>query len=161
MPVFEKGASATDNSLIGTARSMVVENNYGYSGPPATELGRSVPGGIARVDISPDTYSCHLVWNNAERAPSVVPKLSLRNGLVYTYTKDPGPAGDNPWYLTAIDLRTGRTVFKALAGTGLGFNNNYAPVSLGPDGTAYIGSLGGLVAVRDATPPASEPRASD
>ena len=33
-PVFAKGASATDQSLIGTGRSLVVENNYGYSGPP-------------------------------------------------------------------------------------------------------------------------------
>src|SRR5262249_55244079 len=31
--------------------------------------------------------------------------------------------------------------------------NNYAPVTIGPDGTAYVGVLGGLVAVRDGTPP--------
>ena len=49
----------------------------------------------------------------------------------------------------AIDFRTGRTVYKQLAGSGLGFNNNYAPVTLGPDGTAYVGVLGGLVALRD------------
>ena len=52
-----------------------------------------------------------------------------------------------------MDFRTGRTVYKALAGDGVGFNNNYAPVSIGKDGTAYVGTLGGLVAVRDATPP--------
>jgi hypothetical protein len=40
-----------------------------------------------------------------------------------------------------------------MTGEGLGFNNNYAPVTIGPDGTAYVGVLGGLVAVRDATPP--------
>ena len=51
----------------------------------------------------------------------------------------------DPWYLTAIDFRTGETVFKKLAGTGLGFNNNYAPVTLGPDGSAYVGALGGLI----------------
>ena len=39
-PVFEKGASATDQSLIGTGRSLVVENNYGYSGPTATQGGK-------------------------------------------------------------------------------------------------------------------------
>jgi hypothetical protein len=36
------------------------------------------------------------------------------------------------------------------AGSGIGYNNNYAPVTLGPDGTAYVGTLGGLVALRDA-----------
>ena len=35
-PVFRKGAGATENSLIGTGRSLIVENNYGYVGPPAT-----------------------------------------------------------------------------------------------------------------------------
>ena len=32
-PVFRKGASATDQSLIAANNSLVVENNYGYSGP--------------------------------------------------------------------------------------------------------------------------------
>ena len=34
----------------------------------------------------------------------------------------------------------------------MGYNNNYAPVTLGPDGAAYVGVLGGLV--RDKAPPA-------
>jgi alkanesulfonate monooxygenase SsuD/methylene tetrahydromethanopterin reductase-like flavin-dependent oxidoreductase (luciferase family) len=37
-----------------------------------------------------------------------------------------------------------------------GFNNNYAPVSIGPDGAAYVGVLGGLLLVRDATPPTTQ-----
>ena len=51
---------------------------------------------------------------------------------------------------------------RRLAGTGLGYNNNFAPVTLGPDGSAYVGALGGLILVRDARqpsgPPASSPR---
>jgi hypothetical protein len=43
-------------------------------------------------------------------------------------------------------------VFKRLAGTGFGYNNNYAPVTLAPDGTAYVGVLGGLTVFRDAAP---------
>lgn len=153
-PVFEKGGSATDNSLVATPTAMVVENNYGYTGPSSTENGFSTTPGLERVDIDRDGRGCHTVWKSAERAPSVVPKLSLRNGLVYTYTKDPEPGAPNPeaadpWYLTALDFRTGRTVWKRLTGRNLGYNNNYAPVTLGPDGTAYIGALGGLVLVRD------------
>ncbi len=91
------------------------------------------------------SYSCRTVWTSDERAPSVVPKLSLANGLLYTYTKPPRSDSVDAWYLTALDFRTGRTVYRRLAGTGLGFNNNYAPVTLGPDGTAYVGVLGGLV----------------
>jgi hypothetical protein len=29
----------------------------------------------------------------------------------------------------------------------LGYNNNYAPVTIGPDGSAYVGTLGGLVRI--------------
>ena len=92
-PVFAKGASDTDQSLIGTDTSMIVENNYGYSGPSATQNGGTTAPGLARVDIDPGGQGCHTVWNSQERAPSVVPKLSLGTGLVYTYTKDPQPNG--------------------------------------------------------------------
>jgi hypothetical protein len=70
--------------------------------------------------------------------------------LIYSYTKPARPKDEvDAWYLTALDFRTGKTVFKKLAGTGLGFNNNYAPVTLGPDGAAYVGALGGLVRLSD------------
>lgn len=150
-PVFARGASSTDQSLIATPELIVAENNFGYTGPLSTQLGRSTTPGLARVDLRPDG-SCALRWTSSETAPSVVPKLSLASGLVYTYTKEPRADGGDPWYLTTIDVRTGRTVYKALVGDGLGFNNNYAPVTLGPDGTAYVGVLGGLVAVRDGVP---------
>ncbi len=157
-PVFGKGAGATDNSLIGTNRSLVVENNYGYM-ISGGDLGgaESVPG-LTRVDVVKKKskkkraghrkrrkrFRCKTVWNSGERAPSVVPKLSLANGLVYTYTRPPRTDGLDAWYLTALDFRSGRTVYRRLAGTGFGFNNNYAPVTLGPDGIAYVGVLGGV-----------------
>jgi hypothetical protein len=153
-PVFGKGASDTDNSLIATDDAMVVENNYGYSGPAAVEQGKTTTGGLERVDVDRATGRCTRRWHSDEAAPSVVAKLSRGNGLVYTYTKDKSSDNSDPWHLTALDWNTGRTVYKRLAGEGLGFNNNYAPVTIGPDGTAYVGVLGGLVALRDATPPA-------
>jgi hypothetical protein len=153
VPVFSRGQSSTDNSLIGTARSIVVENNFGYNGPQSTIGGATAPG-VWRVDIDADGRGCHVVWRSSERSPTLVPKLSLENGLVYLYTKDPDASMDDPFYLTAVDFRTGRTVYRKHAGNGLGFNNNYAPVTLGPDGTAYVGVLGGLVALRDHVAPA-------
>ncbi len=222
-PVFRAGRSATDNSLISTADSVVVENNYGYSGPLSTQFGGVTEPGIAKVEInaravqdpalqqpsgqqpygSPKAkkrkkkkkkaskkrkakrkkkgkkrkkrkkrkrkpastpaasvpaeslppgrieYGCRVAWESPERAPSVVPKLSLANGLVYTYAK-PEQANDaDAWYLTALDFSSGETVYRRLAGYALGFNNNYAPVTLGPDGAAYVGVLGGLVRLAD------------
>ena len=79
-----------------------------------------------------------------------MPKLSLGAGLVYTYTKPKRNDIPDAWYLTAIDFDNGKTRWRALGGTGFGFNNNFAPVSLGPDGSAYVGVLGGLVRFADA-----------
>ena len=158
-PVFEKGASATDNSLIGAGRSLIVENNYGYTGPTSTQDGKTTTPGLERVDLDADGSGCRSVWRSQEIAPTVVPKLSAANGIVYTYTKDPQPDGQDAWYLTALDFRTGKTLYKRLGGEGLGHNNNYAPVTLGPDGTAYVGVLGGLIGLRDAAPPPGAGRA--
>ena len=148
IPVFDRGASSTDNSLVAAHHSLVVENNYGYRGPTSTVLGQTTRAGLERIDVDPQAGTCTRVWRSTEIAPSVVPKVSLEAGLLYTYTK-PRATMSDPWYFTAIDFRTGRTVFQQLAGTGVGFNNNYAPITLGPDGTAYVGVLGGLVALRD------------
>jgi hypothetical protein len=159
-PVFRKGASATDQSLIAARNSLIVENNYGYAGPTAVMRGDSTTPGLERVDVKKDGSGCRTIWRSRETAPSVVPKLSLENGLVYTYTKPPRGDGVDAWYLTALNFCTGRTEYRRLAGTGLGHNNNYAPVTLGPDGAAYVGVLGGLVRFADATAPSGPPRSA-
>jgi hypothetical protein len=145
-PVFDRGASATDQSLVAAGRGLITENNFGYSGPAATMNGNTTTPGLQRVDVR--RGRCRTVWRSRETAPSVVPKVSLRAGLVYTYTK-PEHESDDYWYFTALDFDTGRTVYKRLAGAGLGYNNNYAPVTIGPDRTAYVGVLGGLTAFWD------------
>ncbi|WP_028477304.1 hypothetical protein [Nocardia sp. CNY236] len=147
VPVFEPGRSGTENSLIGAGRSIIVENNYGYV-PRDALLGAPSAPGFARVDIDDDGNGCHLVWTNSvEGAPSVVSKLSLATGLIYTYTK--GTQISGPWYWTALDYRTGETVWKQLAGTGPAFGNHYTGIVLGPDGAAYLGTTGGLLSLRD------------
>ena len=151
VPVFDQGASATENSLITNGRSLYVENNYGYQDPFGPNSGALTTTGFARVDVNRGGRGCRKVWTNTtERAPSVVPKLSTRTGLIYTYTRDPDPLPlRQPYFWTAISARTGQTAFKVYAGNGLGFNNNYAGMALGPTGTAYLGVTGGLIALRD------------
>ncbi len=168
MPVFAPGHGDTDNSLIAFGRALVVENNYGYTGPeqnpPAGSPNRNTPTtwpGVTRIDVDYRHGGCHRVWTNRRvRVPSSVSKASTATGLVYVYehpapwqirytSGQPATGPEDPWYLTALDARTGRRVWSVLTGTGLGYNNNYAPITLGPDGTAYVGTLGGLVAVRD------------
>lgn len=164
IPVFDRHTSATDNSLIAFGRSLIVENNYGYTGPLDGGVQRNAPTtepGLTRIDIDFRAGTCEKAWHNDTlRIPSSVSKASVSTGLVYVYEYpseeqvvypegEPltGPA--DPWYLTAVDVRTGKRVWSRLTGTGLGYNNNYAPITLGPDGTAYVGVLGGILAVRD------------
>jgi hypothetical protein len=150
IPVFGKGASANENSLITAGRSLFVENNYGYQDPFGPTSGAVTTPGFARVDVNKNGKGCRRVWTNTtERAPTVVSKLSTKTGLIYTYTRDEAPMGEQPYFWTAISAKTGRTAFKVYAGSGLGFNNNYAGLALGPDGTAYLGVTGGIVALRD------------
>jgi hypothetical protein len=80
-----------------------------------------------------------------------VPKVSLASGLLYVYTKPKNNFGIDEWYFTAIDVRTGATVYKQLTGTGITFNNHYAAIYLGPDGSAYIATLTGLIRIHDTT----------
>jgi hypothetical protein len=149
VPVFKQGASATENSLIGTKRSLIVENNYGYQDPFGPESGAVSAPGFARVDIDQDGKGCTRKWTNREvRSPTVVPKLSTKTGLIYTYSRPEDPANQG-YFWTAIDYRTGKTAWMQYAGSGLLFNNNYAGLALGPDGTAYLGVIGGLIALRD------------
>ena len=148
-PVFEPGASATENSLITAGRSLIVENNYGYQDPFGPDSGTVTEPGVARVDVNKRGTGCKLRWTNDEvRAPSVVPKLSTKTGLIYLYTRPPDPAAQG-YYWTAVDWGSGQTAWTQYAGSGLTFNNNYAGLALGPDGTAYLGVIGGVIALRD------------
>lgn len=150
VPVFEAGKSATENTLIGIGNSLIVENNYGYDLFLTMMFGRTGAGGVARVDFDEGTGTGHVVWTNPIISQTTVPKLSLENGLVYVYAKDPaiGWAVD-AYYLAALDFETGETVFQVLAGTGVSYDNNWAPITLGPDGSAYVGVLRGLVRIHD------------
>ena len=78
-----------------------------------------------------------------------VPKASLASGLLYVYEKPGNVWGVNAWYLTALDLRTGSRVFRVRTGIGTLANNHYAAITLGPDASAYVATLAGLVRVHD------------
>lgn len=147
-PVFEDDRSATENSLVSLGSAVVVENNIGYGSPLRALMGRTPPGGFARVDL--DGEECSLAWTNKElSAPSSVPKASWATGLVYAYTKRPSRLGVSAWYLSAIDVETGKRAFSVRTGTGLLMNNHYAATTIAPDGAIWIATLAGMVRVRD------------
>ena len=157
VPVFEAGEGSTENSLVATDTSIIVENNYGYTNTNATTGGHSTTPGLTRIDLvtdSADGVTCQEAWtNDTVIIPTVVTKMSLANGLIYTYTKPVSTDGIDRWYFTALDFRTGEIAYQQLAGTGILYNNHYAPVYLSPHGTFYVGVLGGIVAMNDTPRP--------
>ncbi len=78
----------------------------------------------------------------------MVPKLSTKTGLIYAYTRPPDDAAQG-YYWTAISYETGKTQWLKYSGSGLSYNNNYAGLALGPDGSAYLGVTGGIVKLSD------------
>jgi hypothetical protein len=146
-PVFEEDASATGAALVSVGSGVVVENNHGYRGPRSTLLGLATSPGLARVDLA--GRECRLRWTSDQVAPSSVARASWANGLVYAYTKRPSWTGVSAWYVTALDVGTGRAMWSVRTGTGALMNNDHAAVTLGPDGSLWVPTLAGLVRVRD------------
>jgi hypothetical protein len=164
-PIFGAGLGSDENSLVSVPGGLIAENNYGFDGPLPKSLTTRTPDtepGVVKVAVDYRRGGCHVAWTNTNaRVPSVVSKASLGAGLLYSYTHPsaaelpwklialPEALAPESWFFTALDLRTGKQVWSRLVGTNLGFNNNYAPVTLGADGTAYVGTLGGLVRISD------------
>jgi hypothetical protein len=150
IPVFEPRESATENTLIGVGSSLIVENNYGYDLFTNMMFGRAGAGGVTRIDVNQDGSGCTRVWHNPISSQTTVPKLSREHGLVYVYSKDPSIGwGVDAYYLAALDFHTGEPVYEVLTGTGVSYDNNWAPITLGVDACAYVGVVRGLVSVCD------------
>jgi hypothetical protein len=68
---------------------------------------------------------------------------------LYVYTYEQLPDEEYTWYLTAVDFGTGETVFSVPTGEGLDYTNFGPPLIIGPDGTAYLGTMGGLLRIQE------------
>ena len=148
MPVFEnmEGQACAD-SLLGYRDSIIVENNYGYAAYfDKNGNGASVPNlpGLERIDVSADGKSLHKVWVNTEVASNAVPKLSTTTGLIYVIDRQKDhTTGADVYYWTALDFRTGQTVWQKMAGRGINWDSYWAAPALGPDGTHTSATTGG------------------
>lgn len=153
VPLFDDGASATDNSMIGWARSIIVENNAGYSNQVTQKDWKAIRGGVTRIDIRADESGCDTVWTSPLVAPSVVPKLASESGIVwFTSFVEAGSgeqgAGHQDWALVGLDFATGREVARVQTGRGGSWNNNWGSIAIARDGTLYQAGNRGLIQVR-------------
>ncbi|GAB3017137.1 hypothetical protein GCM10011376_02790 [Nocardioides flavus (ex Wang et al. 2016)] len=145
--VFEEGDGSTDSDLAPLGTGVAVVNNDGYSSPGSTLLGFTSQPGIARVDLVDG--ACVLAWTSDAVSPASGVVASHANGLLYAWTKRPSLVGVSAWYLTALDADTGRNRWSVRTGTGLLAGSDGSRITLDRDGAAWIGTLAGLVRVRD------------
>lgn len=148
--VFQPGAGATEDSLIGLDRSLIVSNQYGVNIDPQTWKSKPTEPGIARVDIDPNGKGCSLVWTNYQvAAPQVSPKMSTKTGLVYFYNRRDDRSGLDVYYWTAVDFRTGAIMWEQQVGTGPQFDTFLPAPTIGPNGLLYVGLYGGILSMTD------------
>ena len=79
----------------------------------------------------------------------VVAKVSKATGLLYTFVRPAGDEAGHNWSWAALRVDTGAVVWEVPAGSGTFVNNHYAGLALGPDGAAYLGTLGGFLRLSD------------
>ena len=145
--VFEEDDGATASTLAPLGRGVVVANNHGYTSPRSTLLGFTSDAGIARVDLVDG--GCVVRWTSEAVSPSSGVTASWPNGLLYAWTKRPSLTGVSAWYLTALDAESGRNMWSVRTGTGLLAGSDGSTITIGPDGSAWLGTMAGLVRVRD------------
>jgi len=165
VPLFIAGASAVNAAPIGydseSGDSVIVANGYGAPGVvagsgdvngPANNMSGMAPG-LTRVDLPADGSACQVGWTLPVRMKSG-PLLSSATGLLYGYTQDEQRAsrGSYVWYFVAADYRSGRIAWQQRVGAGGTKNDNFLPLSLGPDATLYQVLSQGVVWMRDVAP---------
>lgn len=142
-------AEVAGDPVVVAGSGFVVQNTEGYAGLRSTILGRTTSGGLARVDVDVAGEECGVTWESDLNAPSGAPAVATASNLLYARTKRHSWLGVDAWYLSALDLTTGRTVFSVRTGLGVLHDNHGGVVTLGPDGAAYVPVLGGFERVRD------------
>lgn len=140
IPLFQPGASATDDTSIAIGDTVITANTYGYSYFGGTT---ALPGGMTRVDVRPDGTGCDVGWTNPV-STIVMPKLSVRTGYIYTVERTATAKG--PAYsFVVIDAQDGHTVSTTLLGSsaqlyeGLQFDG-----MLSPDGADFQSTIAGI-----------------
>ncbi len=153
VPLFKEGESVSENSIVAFGRSFIIENNYSETGAGFLVTDPTSTPGVTRVDLNEDCTKAEVVWHSNEASATVVPKMSTANGILYLYTRgtveEGVPKRAVAWYLTAVDFKTGKTLYKVFTGEGRNWNNSYGPITIGPNGKAYVGVFNGVISIED------------
>ncbi|MDQ3287304.1 MAG: hypothetical protein M3Q42_03405 [Pseudomonadota bacterium] len=104
VPVFSRGRSANENTLVGYRNSLIVQNWWGAPTRINAHTDGMAPG-VWRIDVALDRNSCRVVWRNNDISSTATAKLSTRTGLIYLPVEN---YGAEQLQLAMIDFETGR-----------------------------------------------------
>jgi hypothetical protein len=149
-PFGQNALVSDENSLIvaanadGSSIDIYAENNYGNDSITSTLGSLITQPGFARMNLTPAGVFTVASVNNTISVPSIVSKVSLVSNIVYTYNKTA-----DGWYITGLDATDlNKAIFTNKTGDGVIRNNNYySGLSIGSDGTIWLGVTYGLMKI--------------
>ncbi|MFT3865556.1 MAG: hypothetical protein QM729_14900 [Solirubrobacterales bacterium] len=156
LAVLTPGPSGSENSPVGSGRSVFVASTYGYPYPSVPEdAGPAEPetapftGGIERVDLH--AGGCAERWQDSVRS-AAVPRLDASNGVLYTVQDadplDPTGTGLADVYSEdAIDATTGAVLHRTLLGASYLFNTLQLAPTIVPGEVMYQGTVTGILRI--------------
>lgn len=147
---FKKDHGATECSLVGVSDTQVIiVNNYGYTTFAEVNSLRVRPlPGVCMVNISEEYKDQNYIqWMSCECPSTSLPLVDRQRQFLYLYTFDLECETKTltRFAITILDVNSGITVKKIRTGFGVGFDNHWSPLHLAPDGTAYIGTINGMM----------------
>jgi hypothetical protein len=150
VPLFREGESATENTVVGYNDDIIVVNNAGFGGPFAPA--NTILPGIERYrvlrDANRNPTGCELRWKNDTSFGNSA-QLATGSGVIWGYGADPDVPDEDLFYLTATSWETGEEIFRTYIGDQRPFDPITGQVHAHPDGTFYLGAVGGVVMMRD------------
>jgi hypothetical protein len=159
IPVLTPGPSGTENSPVGSGRSIFVASTYGYA-YPASPAGVADPvpatapftGGVTRIDIQQDGKGCDVRWQNGVHS-AAVPRLDATNGVLYTVDRVNPLTPDSPGYLDSywlvgIDAASGKVTQRTLLGASYATETLQLAPTIVPGRILYQGTVTGFFRVQ-------------
>lgn len=154
-PALTPGPSGTENSPVGSGRSVFVASTYGYPYPavpagaePSQPASAPFTGGVSRVDLNRSGSGCHVMWQDTVRS-AAVPRLDVPDGLLYTVQRadllQPDQTSDGDVYsVVAIDANTGAVRHSTAIGAGYQSDTLQLAPTIVPGHVLYQGTITGI-----------------
>lgn len=159
-PVFPKGRSANDASLIGVGSTVFVENNYGHlANYPCSQLRDPnskrppIEPGMSRIEVQTSPKpSAQVMWTDSKTSFLAMSMLARKKGVIYAHTADwsgaEGTTEGAMYYISAIDAYNGKNIWNAELGRGVRFCHDYGGVYFNRDGNLFVGTANYICSVQ-------------